>query len=216
MMKFFRKALCTLLAIGLMISGSAMAENWYVDVGTDLALRMHALAGEDAYVAMYTDSEEILQQIHDFAQTEISTPETMRMLKLPSGEDTKRLINILAAITDEEMAEMSDAVMEHFTRQVPGVLVSVLNSQIGVSWIATASVLTTSETFIQPEDFAPCVLWMEYPGDYAVAVGFTQTGEDTLTATATITRSGLLDSLTEDMDFVSKLFFNALFQRIEN
>ena len=215
-MKFFRKALCTLLAIGLMISGTAMAENWYVDVGTNLASRMHELAGEDGFVSMYTDSQEILQQIHDFAQTEISTPETMRMLKLPSGEDTKRLINILVALMDEEMPEISDAVVEHFARQVPSMLVSVLNGQIGVTWIATATVLTTSETFIQPEDFVPCVLWMEYPGDYAIAVGFTQTGEDTLTATATITRSGLLDSLTEDMDFVSKLFFNALFQRIEN
>lgn len=215
-MKFFRKTLCTLLAIGLMISGTAMAENWYVDVGTNLASRMHELAGEDGFVSLYTDSEEILQQIYDFAQTEISTPETMRMLKLPSGEDTKKLINILGAIMGEKMPEISDVVMEHFARQVPNMLVSVLNSQIGVTWIAAASVLTTSETFIQPEDFAPCVLWIEYPGDYAIAVGFTQTGEDTLTATATITRSGLLDSLTEDMDFVSKLFFNALFQKIEN
>ena len=54
---------------------------------------------------------------------------------------------------------------------------SLLNGQAGAEWLAAASLLTVSETFLMPEGFVPCIVLLDYGTEADAMVVFTQTGQ---------------------------------------
>lgn len=191
-------------------------ENWYLQEGKRLAERVFGLAADETYVQMYTASGEIRKVVSDFAKSDFSQIVEARMLSLPDAQSIERLLGLISTLSGEEIPEMSDAVKTEMFKQIPGMLVTMVNNRQGVSWVAaTASVLRTSETYIMPEDFHPCVLLLEYPGEYAVAVAYTQTGEDTLTATATAVYSGFIGMISGELSLLERLAFEIMFPKIE-
>ena len=85
-----KKWLAALVALAVLtLSLAALAErNWYVEEGQKLALRMQALAGDDAYFGMMMSSanEETDKLRETFVQEDLSKPTGAWFLPLPDGE----------------------------------------------------------------------------------------------------------------------------------
>lgn len=136
------------------------------------------------------------------------------MFILPETDELLRLFSLLGTLAGEEMPELTEAVTDEIDRRLPGMLISLVNGRVGAAWIAAANILTSSETHILPEDFQPGVLLLEYPGAYSIAVAFSRTGEDTITATATPVPSGVMDSFSENLSPMESALFRSLLKEL--
>lgn len=210
-----KRLLSILLAALIMLTAfTASAENWYVTQGRQLAQRLHSLANDESYSYLYAEAGEITALIDDFAAADLSAPTEAQMLVLPETGGMLRLISLLGRLAGEKMPSLSETVTEEIDRRLPGMLISLVNGKVSAAWIAASSILTTSETHIRPEDFQPGVLLLEYPGAYSVAVAFSRTGEDTITATATAVQSGFTTSFSEDMGATEQAFLNSFLREL--
>ena len=80
---------------------------------------------------------------------------------------------------------------------------SLLNGQAGAEWLAAASLLTVSETFLMPEGFVPCIVLLDYGTEADAMVVFTQTGRETVTAQAAFVN---VETVEAAMDAVLLLY----------
>ena len=210
-----KKFLTALLLVALLLQPlAALAENWYLEKGVSLANHVQTLAADESFIQLYSVYDaDVMESIRSFANSDFSKPVSARMLSL---QDTETAAMILSLIQGEEYA-LSEVAEAEVLKRLPSMFINAINSRFGVNWIVTASVLTTSETHILPEDFQPGALMLQYPGDWSVAIAFSQTGESTVTATAIPICSDYLSVFTdsEELSALEMLGLNMLFQKIE-
>lgn len=207
-----KKFIAWLIAALLILSPVAMAEgNWYAVQGKRLADRLAALVGEQAYMEMLIENPEVLSVVAEVAETDFSVVEEARLISLPSVDTLMDVFKLFGVISNEKLPEMSAEAEKDFIRRMIGVPITAMNNAAGTTWIVATSVLNTFETYIMPRDFNNSILILEYPGDYAVAVTFAETGEQTITAKATLMRS----VFNEDMNFVGKMALQMLMPKVE-
>ena len=214
MKKFFAFMLALLLAL---CPVAALAGNWYAEKSLILAERMHTLASDEAYVTTFTTEDNLIAHIGALAGSDFSAPVEARMLSLPDAGSAAALMSMLSMASGGEMAQLSETASAEIIRRLPGTFVSAINGQFGVTMVAASSILSTSETYIMPEDFRPGVLFLQYPGEYSVAVAFSQSGEETVSASAMPIYSEVIQELaaSDDLSLLERLGLNLLFQKIE-
>ena len=211
-----KKLISAILAVICVLStASALAENWYVKEGQSLVKHIVELAGDDAYTALYTAPGDIRAIIDEFAESDFTSPTEARMLSLPDSEAALELLSAVASFAAEDIPEISDAALKELIKRLPGMIVTLVNNQHGTVWIAATTILSASETHVMPEDFQPGILLLEYPGEYSVAVTFSKTGDNTVTATATAIHSGFISLITKDMSILERIAFEAMFRRVD-
>ena len=210
-----KKKLCALIALVLMLlPAGAMAENWYLEQGLVLAEQVDALAADEAYCSLYSSSRDILELVREFADGDYSRPVRARMLVLPDETGTNTLFSLVGLIAGEEMPAMSETSLDKFAKGIPNMIVSLANGSMNSTWLAASTMLNAHETHIMPEGFTPGVLFLDYSGDYAIAVTFSKTGAETITASASMIRGGFVDDMTGDLPFAAKLLVNGMFREI--
>ena len=211
-----QKLISSIIIIALMLCPlSAIAENWYITQGENLVGRLCELASDETYATLFTGADDVLEQVRLFAQTDFSEIEEARIFYLPDSEASFSLLSLIGTFSDETFPEFSETVSAELYKRFPAMIISAINGQAGVSWLAASTMLTTSETYVQPEDFRSGILLLEYPGDFAVAVAFMQTGTDTVTVSATAVSSSTLEMLTGEMSLFEKAAFEILIPRID-
>lgn len=211
-----KKILSVLIAVILFASVPAFAENWYLDRAVVMAERIGVLAGDKVYIEMYmTTPDDIAGIIEGAAGQSFSDPVRARMLVMPSEKMTANLLEWIGAAEGAQFERMSVAAKEELMKKLPGIFASAINARRSATWLAASTVLCTVDTHVMPEGFEPCVLLLEYEGDYSVAVSFAKTGTNTVSASASMIPSGTLESLTEDLPFAARVIFNGLFREIE-
>ena len=189
-------ALCLMSLCGALAEGApaAAGDDWYLATALDLADKMSALADNDAYgelfIGMGEDTDGFADQM---AQLKGLIPDEVITYRYK----TDALESLAAAYQmDEVTTALSKPAMESIYRRMNQALGSMLNSHVGGSlWLAVASALNYTETFLMPDDFVPCSLLLRYEGqEAAVLVSFSQTGTETITVSATYVRA----DVTED------------------
>lgn len=167
------------------------ADDWYLSEAYRLADAMGALADNEAYVELFIGMGEDTDGFADrMAQLSGLTPDEVYTYRYR----TDALENLAAAYQmDEVTTALSKPAMEAVYRRMNGALGALLNGHVGGSlWLAVSSALQYSETYVMPEGFAPCALFLSYQGqEAAVLVTFSQTGADTVTGVATYVRSNV-------------------------
>lgn len=207
-------ALCAAAALLSLLPGGALAEeNWYLDVGQALVERMQILAADDIYISLYTAEEEIAELSQAIGAQDYSQPIQARYLALPDVDMAGDLVKLLDTFMPEDIPEISDSAMNEISRRLPEMMASVFNSRFGEKWLAVSSVLKLEESFIQPEEFKPGLLWLEYP-DGAAWVSFSFTGENIVTAVVSPAPVNLMESLTDSMSELQKVGLNLIFPTI--
>lgn len=167
------------------------ADDWCLGEAYRLADAMGALADNEAYVELFIGMGEDTDGFADqMAQLSGLTPDEVYTYRYR----TDALENLAAAYQmDEVTTVLSKPAMEAVYRRMNGALGGLLNGHVGGSlWLAVSSALEYSETYIMPEGFEPCALFLSYQGqEAAVLVTFSQTGADTVTGVATYVRSNV-------------------------
>lgn len=208
-----KRIIAILTAMLVLLCPMCMAEeNWYASAGTDLAERVIALAGDESYAEMYTGMSDIQAIVAEFAASDFSEIKEARILSLPDEKAMGTIMKLLGGIAD---AELSPVAEQELFRRIPGMLITLVNGQHSHSWLGATSILTTSETYVMPEAFQPGVLLLEYPGEYSVAVAFSRTGEETVTASATAVHSGFREGVLKRATLLERLAIELMFRKID-
>ena len=193
-------ALLLVLALSL-CAACAMAEaapvpaddGWYLETALDLAEKMGLLADNEAYVELFIGMGQDTDGFADL-MAQLSGLEPDEVVTYAFREDALKTL-AAAYQMDEVSVKLAEPVMEMLARRMSGSLGSLLNSHVGGDlWLAISNTLALTETYIMPEDFAPCALFLLYEGqETAVLVTFTQTGVETITATASYVRADAVE-----------------------
>lgn len=209
-----KKRLALLLAITLAaLSCAAAAEgNWYVEQGQALALRMQALASDDAYIDLILSSgnEETRQLREGFVQADLSKPSGCWFLPLPDEDTLYMALRRLYAMEGGEneadpFNELTDVGREELMKRLPGTAMSYLSSHAGVAWIMLTSAVNVGKLLEEPEDFTPGYLLLEYPGDYAVLIGYTRSAPGYVGATTTLVSADTRETVESVKDYAELL-----------
>ncbi len=175
-----KKLLATVLAL-LLLCAALAEESWYVDEGRALALRTQVLASDEAYFSLFmpNEDEEVRRLREGFAGADLSKPSGAWFLPLPDEETLLMALRRLSAMeggdpNEDPLDGLTDVSRQALLKRLPGAAANVLASQAGVAWVVLAGVVGVGETVEAPEDFRPGYLLLEYPGDCAVLVAFSQ------------------------------------------
>ena len=192
-----KKLLSLLLALILLCSSSlALAEDWYLSTAEALSERLSILVGNQTYLAFFIDVkqdgvEEELDMMAETAGKEVK--KVYRFRYAPEKVDQYVQNYFMTDRVDEYTAMVQSEVLKRMNPSLTGMLNGVIG---GTLWTSLSSILCASETFAMPADFHDCVLGLDYGLDTAVLVTFTQTGADTVTASASYIRT---ESLYSDL-----------------
>ena len=212
-----KKCFALLLAMALCLAGTAGAwaeaapvladDGWYLETALDLAEKMGSLADNEAYVELFIGMG---QDTDGFADTmaQLNGLEPDEVVTYAFREDALKTL-AAAYQMDEVSVKLAEPVMEILARRMSSSLGSLLNSYVGGDlWLAISNTLALTETYIMPDDFAPCALFLLYEGqETAVLVTFTQTGEETITATACYVRADAVE------DEVAQSYLELMWER---
>ncbi len=196
-----RKIVALLLAAVLFAAGisaafaeaapASMPENWYMTEALNLADAMGALADNEAYVELFIGMG---MDTDGFADTMAKVAGLAPDQVITYLYRTDALEKLAASYQmDEVSTKLAGPAMDAINIRMSNSLGSLLNGHVGGElWLAVASSLAYTRTYIMPAGFVPCSLFLSYEGqETAVLVTFSQTGEETVTATATYVRAGV-------------------------
>lgn len=187
--------LCLMSVAGAMAEAAPVLaeDDWYLATALDLADKMGMLADNEAYVELFIGMGEDTDGFAD-TMAQLNGLEPDQVVTYLLREDAlEGLAN--AYQMDEVTVKLAEPVMDILTRRMGNSLATLLNGHVGGSlWLAISNALAYTETYIIPEDFAPCALFLRYEGqEAAILVTFTQTGEETITATASYVRDDVVE-----------------------
>src|SRR5699024_4247062 len=137
-----RTAAALLLCLTL-LCGCARAD-WAEEQAEALCARMTALAVDEAYVSLFTGSEEVLSQVERMAANEGLEMEQVRRFTLRSESSYADYVEWEGL----ELPALSAVAGEELERRLAAMPPSLLNGQAGAEWLAAASLLTVSETYL--------------------------------------------------------------------
>ena len=187
-----RKRLAAALLLCLILPAAALAD-WADERADALCERMTALAAEEAYVSLFTGSAEVLSQVERMAVNAGQEVQQRRRFVLRDEASYADYVEWEGL----ELPALSETAAAELEKRLAAMPPSLLNGQAGAEWLAAASLLTVSETFLMPEDFVPCIVLLDYGTE------FTQTGEETVTAQAAFVSAQIVES---GMDAVLLLY----------
>ena len=178
------------------ITPLSLAEDWYLSTAEALSQRLSILVGNQTYLAFFIDVKQD------------GVAEELAMMAEISGKDVQNVVRLRYApekvdqyvesyFMTDRVDEYTQLVQAEVLKRMNPSLTGMLNGIIGGTlWTSLSSILCASETFAMPADFHDCVLGMDFGTDTAVLVTFTQTGENTVTASASYIRT---ESLYSDL-----------------
>ena len=217
-----KKLIATVLAL-LMIACAALAEgNWYVDEGQALALRMQALAADEAYMGlmMAGSNEETLALKDAFVQTDLSKPSAAWFMALPEKEEILSAIERFSILNSGEeaadtLSELTDVGKEELVKRLPASSTTILAAQSGVKLVTLSSMLTVSASMEEPDGFIPGYLLLEFPGDYAALVTFSRPLGGYVGASAMLAPAGCLETVKPMLTYVKALGLDLELEELE-
>ena len=181
-----------------LLCGCARAD-WADDTADALCARMTALAGERAYVEMFTGSSELMSHVERMAGNAGCEVQQRRRFVLRD----ESAFEDFAAAQGADMPELSDTAQAELKMRLALLMPSLLTGQAGAEWLAASNVLMVSQTMVMPEDFSPLLLVTDYGTDVDILTAFAQTGQDTITAQSVFVPADIVDA---GMDTVLLLY----------
>lgn len=162
------------------------ARNEWLRAAKELARRMQAMAADEQVVRLYISDGNVLEYVRSIGAGDYDKLQKVTVAKVPRPKLTAGFLDraLAASDTDTAVYRRMAGMME--SRITPFVIVTALSGREGSTHLAAGAVLADSRTYIQPQDWREdLLLVLEYGGEYAVAVAFWQSGDNTVTGHAT-------------------------------
>lgn len=160
--------------------------NEWLRAAKELARRIQAMAADEQVVRLYISDSGVLENVRSIGAGDYDKLQKVTVAEIPRPKLMAGFLNRSFAASDADTAvyRRLAGIMEN--RITPFVIVTALNGYEGSTHLAAGAVLADSRTYIQPQDWREdLLLVLEYGGEYAVAVAFWQSGENTVTGHAT-------------------------------
>lgn len=159
------------------------------------------LIRDRSYAGFYGVPEHVMSLTDEVQKTDFSAvPQSALRLTLPKADG-------LLTFMPRQLAA------KQLIDNMPPTLVTLLNGAENESWVLLSAVYNISETFVLPDGFQNAIVLLRYPGDYWIAVSFTQTGDNTGTASASFVQADIQDGIDQLTDSLGgKLLYAFLFR----
>ncbi len=196
-----KRRIALLLAALLALSCAALAEDdWTMTEAKGLSQTLWKLCNDPYYVEMSLGMPEIQTLAEEMAEADFSEPSAVWRVAIPGAQEIFDMLQRASAVDDDfdAITAMSDLGFREIVRRLPASAVSSALSTVlsqdeyPSGWMLFSNILSTSRGYVEPEGFEPCILLLDYPGSFAVAVSFTRTGEGVVNAFAQPVPSGMM------------------------
>lgn len=208
-MTVMKKLIALLLALALLAPCAALAEDEWIQAEAEgLAQQLWKLCNDPYFVETMVVMPEAQSLAGEMAAADFTEPSALWRVAIPTAQELYDMLASATTVDDdfEAIAAMSDLGFRELARRLPASAVSIaLNtalSEDGIEphWILFSSVLSTGKGYVEPEGFEPCLLLMDYPGSFGVAVSFSRIGEGVISATAQPVPSGMMTRVQGMLD----------------
>lgn len=160
--------------------------NEWLRAAKELACRMQAMAADEQIVRLYISDGSVLEYIRSIGAGDYDRLQKVTVAEIPRPKLTAGFLDRAFAASDTDTAVYRRLAGMMENRITPVVIVSAMNGREGSTHLAASAVMADSRTYIQPQDWGEdLLLVLEYGGEYAVAVAFWRSGENTVTGHAT-------------------------------
>ena len=212
-----KRWLSLLLALFLTLSPVAYAQEedgglWYEDQAIALVQELDVLIHDESYGSLYGIPSIAGDLVDEVRKTDFSAmPQSALRFTLPNIDGL--LSFVLSPSTSSDGSELSEVATKRILDNLPSMLISILNGSADEELVILSSVYNTSKTFVLPDGFQNAIVLLRYPGDYWAAVSFTQTGDNTGTASACFVKANVqeaIDQLTDNLG--GKIMYALLFK----
>ncbi len=176
MKKLFSLILCLILLTSSFAYAEEASEDWYRERADKLAATLAELSGNKEYISYFTGDDRLMDQIGQWHEAMSAEPVSVQRYLMPFD-------SLLPLVMNAADVKLPESVLKYMGSRLGGTLMSMFNNRQGVTFLAASTVLQSSEGYIMPEGFEPCMMIYEYYG-ICVGVSFAQIGEGVVMATA--------------------------------
>jgi len=180
----------------IVVTDTIEVDDFYVNEAIKLITDSGKLAGDKAFISLYTTNDEMTEKILVLSTVDFNKPKAIYYL----SADREQIIANLEALGKTEgvdFSEMGDVWVEHILKKFNfSTLASLINSSYGAENLAALTILTNSRGYIMPKDFKNnFALFVQYEGDYSAIVSFSKFGDGVISANMSFVKNGDKDNV---------------------
>lgn len=191
-MKIRRLAISLMLAVCLMSSACALAEDSLLLHAEEMAAKLDMLSASKTYVTLLSGSEEINNLLAEWSAAPHETPTAAYRVAV-----TEEHVNTLLSAAEEDPSAIPDAIRPELVKRLVNAAAPLINARAGVATLAASSVLTATTAFVDETVTEASIYILEYADAMPVIVSFCPAEDGAVMASASYL---VLDALEDTAD----------------
>ena len=180
----------------IVVTDTIEVDDFYVNEAIKLITDSGKLAGDKAFISLYTTNDEMTDKILALSTVDFNKPKDIYYLSA-DREQIYANIEALAKADGVDIENLGANWFEHISKKLNfSTLASMINASYGAENLAALTILTNSRGYIMPKDFKNnFALFVQYEGDYSAIVSFFEFGDGVISANMSFVKNGDKDNV---------------------
>ena len=180
----------------IVVTDTTEVDDFYVNEAIKLITDSGKLAGDKAFISLYTTNDEMTDKILALSTVDFNKPKDIYYLSA-DREQIYANIEALAKADGVDIENLGANWFEHISKKLNfSTLASMINASYGAENLAALTILTNSKGYIMPKDFKNnFALFVQYEGDYSAIVSFSEFGDGVISANMSFVKNGDKDNV---------------------
>ena len=180
----------------IVVTDTIEVDDFYVNEAIKLITDSGKLAGDKAFIILYTTNDEKTDKIFALSTVDFNKPKDIYYLSA-DREQIYANIEALAKSDGVDIEDLGANWFEHISKKLNfSTLASMINATYGAENLAALTILTNSKGYIMPKDFKNnFALFVQYEGDYSAIVSFFEFGDGVISANMSFVKNGNKDNV---------------------
>ena len=180
----------------IVVTDTTEVDDFYVNEAIKLITDSGKLAGDKAFISLYTTNDEMTDKILALSTVDFNKPKDIYYLSA-DREQIYANIEALAKADGVDIENLGANWFEHISKKLNfSTLASMINASYGAENLAALTILTNSRGYIMPKDFKNnFALFFQYEGDYSAIVSFSEFGDGVISANMSFVKNGDKDNV---------------------
>ena len=180
----------------IVVTDTTEVDDFYVNEAIKLITDSGKLAGDKAFISLYTTNDEMTDKILALSTVDFNKPKDIYYLSA-DREQIYANIEALAKADGVDIENLGANWFEHISKKLNfSTLASMINASYGAGNLAALTILTNSRGYIMPKDFKNnFALFVQYEGDYSAIVSFSEFGDGVISANMSFVKNGDKDNV---------------------
>ena len=180
----------------IVVTDTTEVDDFYVNEAIKLITDSGKLAGDKAFISLYTTNDEMTDKILALSTVDFNKPKDIYYLSA-DREQIYANIEALAKADGVDIENLGANWFEHISKKLNfSTLASMINASYGAENLAALTILTNSRGYIMPKDFKNnFALFVQYEGDYSAIVSFSEFGDGVISANMSFVKNGDKDNV---------------------